>query len=110
MTYDDAGHFLDRGSERMRGTLVAVIVLFCSAAYAEDNLEKARAYFQAGVDAYDEGKYEIAMREFQHSHALSHNPALYFNMAACEEHLNHYQAAALLLRQYLIERPDADDR
>src|SRR5690349_1294868 len=95
----------------MRGTLVAVLVL-CGAqvAHAEDNLEKARAYFQAGVDAYDSGKYEVAMREFQHSHALSHNPALYFNMAACEEHLNHYQAAALLLRQYLIERPDADDR
>jgi hypothetical protein len=95
----------------MRGTLVAVLVL-CGAqvARAEDNIEKARAYFQAGVDAYDSGKYEVAMREFQHSHALSHNPALYFNMAACEEHLNHYQAAALLLRQYLIERPDADDK
>jgi hypothetical protein len=93
----------------MRGAVVALMLLLGTAAGADD-LEKARAYFQAGVDAYDSGRYEVAMREFQHSHALSHNAALYFNMAACEEHLNHYQAAGLLLRQYLIERPDADDR
>jgi hypothetical protein len=87
------------------------LVVLCSPLVrAEDNLEKARAYFQAGVDAYDEAKYEVALREFQHAHALSHNPALYFNMAACEEHSNHFQAASLLLRQYLIEKPDAEDR
>ncbi len=96
----------------MRGTVLAVLVVLSgtSVARADDNLTKARAYFQAGVDAYDEGKYEVALREFQHSHALSHNPALYFNMAACEEHIDHFQAASLLLRQYLIEKPDADDK
>lgn len=92
----------------MRGILFALL-LVGPVAHAED-LEKARAYFQAGVDAYDSGKYEVALREFQQSHALSHNPALYFNMAACEEKMNHYQAAALLLRQYLIENPTADDK
>jgi tetratricopeptide (TPR) repeat protein len=89
-----------------------VVLLLCAAsslARAED-LDKARRYFQAGVEAYDEGKYEIALREFQHAHALSHNPELYFNMAACEEHENHFQAASLLLRQYVIEKPNADDR
>src|SRR5436305_89553 len=54
--------------------------------------------------------YSVALREFQRSHALSHNPALYFNMGACEEKENHDQAAALLLRQCLIEKPTADDR
>jgi tetratricopeptide (TPR) repeat protein len=72
--------------------------------------EKARAYFDAGQEAYEQGKYEIALHEFQESHTLSRNPILYFNMAACEERLNHQQAAALLLRQYLVEKPDADDR
>jgi len=89
---------------------VMVWIALSGVAHADDNLEKARAYFQAGVDAYDEARYEVALREFQHAHALSHNPALYFNMAACEEHSNHFQAASLLLRQYLIEKPDADDR
>lgn len=93
----------------MRGVVVAIVMLSAAGARA-DNLEQAKAYFGAGVEAYDQGKYEVALREFQHAHALSHSPALYFNMAACEEHMDHFQAAALLLRQYLIEKPEADDR
>lgn len=95
----------------MRGLVAVVVALAATTAWAQsENLEKAKAHFQAGVDAYDQGRYETALREFQHAHALSHSPALYFNMAACEEHMDHYQAAALLLRQYLIEKPDAEDR
>jgi tetratricopeptide (TPR) repeat protein len=96
----------------MRGIVAGILMLTAvsTARAAGENMEQAKAYFGAGVDAYDQGKYEIALREFQHAHALSHSPALYFNMAACEEHMDHYQAAALLLRQYLIEKPDADDR
>jgi len=96
----------------MRAVVVGLVVLAAasSARAAGENMEQAKAYFKAGVDAYDQGKYEVALREFQHAHALSHSPALYFNMAACEEHMDHFQAAALLLRQYLIEKPDADDR
>jgi tetratricopeptide (TPR) repeat protein len=94
----------------MRATAIGLVLLLGASAARAEDLAKARAYFQAGVDAYDEAKYEVALREFQHSHALSHNPELYFNMAACEEHMNHYQAASLLLRQYLIEKPAADDR
>jgi tetratricopeptide (TPR) repeat protein len=89
---------------------MVVLAAAGSPARAADNLEQAKAYFQAGVEAYDLGKYEVALREFQHAHALSHSAALYFNMAACEEHMDHFQAAALLLRQYLIEKPEADDR
>jgi len=96
----------------MRGITAVLVLLGATATGAEaaENVGKAKAYFQAGVEAYDQGRYEVALREFQHAHALSHSPALYFNMAACEEHMDHFQAAALLLRQYLIERPDAEDR
>ena len=96
----------------MRAIVAGLVVLAAvsTARAAGENMEQAKAYFKAGVDAYDQGKYEVALREFQHAHALSHSPALYFNMAACEEHMDHFQAAGLLLRQYLIEKPDADDR
>jgi tetratricopeptide (TPR) repeat protein len=77
---------------------------------ANEKLERAKQHFSAGVDAYDQGKYQLALQEFGQAHALSHNAALYFNMAACEEHMDHFQAAALLLKQYLIEKPDAEDR
>jgi tetratricopeptide (TPR) repeat protein len=96
----------------MRAIVAGLVVLAASTAAraGEAEMERAKAYFSAGVDAYDQGKYEVALREFQNAHALSHSPALYFNMAACEEHLDHFQSASLLLRQYLIEKPTADDR
>ena len=96
----------------MRAIVAGLVVLIAASgtARAGDEMERAKAYFSAGVDAYDQGKYEVALREFQNAHALSHSPALYFNMAACEEHLDHFQSASLLLRQYLIEKPTADDR
>jgi tetratricopeptide (TPR) repeat protein len=90
-----------------------VLALLAVRSWADERaggIAQARSYFQAGVTAYDDGKYEVALREFQHAHALSHSAALYFNMAACEEHLDHFQAAGLLLRQYLIEKPEAEDR
>ena len=95
----------------MRAFVAGLVVLSAVTARAgEDEMERAKAYFAAGVDAYDQGKYEVALREFQNAHAMSHSPALYFNMAACEEHLEHFQSASLLLRQYLIEKPTAEDR
>jgi hypothetical protein len=97
----------------MRAIVAGLVVLAAASGAAragESEMQRAKAYFSAGVDAYDQGKYEVALREFQNAHALSHSPALYFNMAACEEHLDHFQSASLLLRQYLIEKPTADDR
>ncbi|MDB4967265.1 MAG: hypothetical protein JWN44_2954 [Myxococcales bacterium] len=97
----------------MRWWVAALVVVVSASAWGDsptENRQRAKAYFGAGVDAYDQGRYEVALREFQHAHALSHSPALYFNMAACEEHMDHYQAAGLLLRQYLIEKPEAEDK
>jgi tetratricopeptide (TPR) repeat protein len=97
----------------MRAVTAVLVLVGAANAWAQagpENLQKAKAYFDAGVVAYDQGKYEVALQEFQHAHAMSHSAALYFNMAACEEHMDHFQAASLLLRQYLIEKPEADDR
>jgi hypothetical protein len=91
----------------MRGLLLLCVA---GLAYGDGNKEVARGYFQAGVALYDQAKYEEALNEFQRAQALSHNAELYFNMAACEEHMDHYQAAALLLKQYLLERPEAPDK
>src|SRR3954453_21978203 len=86
------------------------LLLAAGVALGDGNKDIARGYFQAGVALYDQGKYEEALYEFQRAQALSHNAELYFNMAACEEHMDHYQAAAVFLKQYLLERPEAPDR
>ena len=93
----------------MRAIVAGFVVMLAASAVAragEEDMDRAKAYFAAGVDAYDQGKYEVALREFQNAHALSHSPALYFNMAACEEHLDHFQSASLLLRQYSDREAD----
>jgi tetratricopeptide (TPR) repeat protein len=93
--------------------LAVVLCLAASVGNAvadEGSKDIARAYFQAGVAFYDQGKYEQALNEFQRAQAMSHNAELYFNMAACEEHMDHYQAAAVFLRQYLLEKPAAPDK
>ncbi len=100
---------------RRVGIVIALWCAWCvasapTAGAAPEDIPAARARFRVGVDYYDAGKYEEALRAFQEAHALSHSAALYFNMAACEEHMDHYQAAALLLRQYLIEEPNAEDK
>ncbi len=90
--------------------VVAALLLSGAARAGEENKDVARAYFQAGVALYDQGKYEQALYEFQRAQALSHNAELYFNMAACEEHMDHFQAAAVFLKQYLLEKPFAADQ
>lgn len=95
----------------MKHVAAVMLLLFALPARADkEAMTRAKAYFDAGVDAYDQGKYDVALRDFEQAHALSHSPALYFNMAACEEHMEHFQPASLLLRQYLIEKPEADDK
>jgi hypothetical protein len=82
---------------------IAALLLLCVAAPAwadRETMTKAKAYFDAGVDAYDQGKYDVALRDFEQAHNLSHSAALYFNMAACEEHL--VGAAALGVGAYTV--------
>jgi hypothetical protein len=101
-----------RCSSAARALILAAVAVpaLARAAPAPAQMAEAKAHFEAGAHAYDEGNYELALHEFEKSHALSLSPALYFNMAACEEHRHRLQAAAILLRQYLIENPAAQDR
>jgi tetratricopeptide (TPR) repeat protein len=72
-------------------------------------LAQAKAAFKEATAAYDAGRYDDALREFQRAHELSRNPVLYFNLAACAEKLGQPRVAAAHLRAYLTEVPNADD-
>src|SRR5688572_6660737 len=70
------------------GLVLAALILATSSPSRADggkararDLARARAYFKAGTEAYDRGQYDVALSEFQHAHALTKNPILYFNMA-----------------------------
>ena len=102
----------------LRATLVC---LFCVSLFAPrvaiarppkanaQQLAEAKAAFASATAAYDAGRFDEALKGFEHAHELSRNPVLFFNMAACSEKLGELRVAAAYLRTYLSEVPQADD-
>src|SRR5688572_24596338 len=72
--------------------------------------ERARALFQAGVAAIEEGDYEGAYRYFRESFELSGRPQLLFNLGNAAERLRRDDEAIDWYRRYLDAMPDADNR
>src|SRR5690242_10205557 len=85
---------------------IAAIALWCAVApasaqpVAEDD-ERARVHFQAGSSHFDTGNYEAALQEFEAAYALSHRPALLYNIYLSHERLGNLEEAAGALRSYL---------
>ncbi len=72
--------------------------------------EEARARFQAGNIAFEQGRYEAALNDFRQSYELSRRPALLFNIGAAAQNLNRDREALEAYEQYLRELPDAENR
>lgn len=89
--------------------LVAGTVHARPAKVSAAQLAHAKAAFKEGTVAYDAGRFEEALHAFERAHELSRNPVLYFNLAACAEKLGQTRVAAVHLRAYLAEVPEADD-
>ena len=96
--------------------LLGVAALLCSApvahAQAPDATRthaRARALFEAGRVAINEGDYDAAYRYFTEAHELSERPRLLFNMAIAAERLRRDSEALELYERYLVELPDAEN-
>jgi tetratricopeptide (TPR) repeat protein len=70
---------------------------------------EAKRHVDGGVEAYNAGRYEEAIKEFELAYRLSARPALLFNIARAESKLGHEEAAIAFLRRYLEEKPNASD-
>src|SRR4051812_27946810 len=70
---------------------------------------EAKRHVDAGVEDYNAGRFEEAVKEFELAYRLSARPALLFNIARAEGKLGHDEAAIAFLRRYLEERPNAPD-
>jgi tetratricopeptide (TPR) repeat protein len=70
---------------------------------------QARALFEQGQAAYEEGRYEEAINAFEQAHALSARPLLLYNIANAQERLGLLREALENLRYYLEDAP-ADER
>jgi tetratricopeptide (TPR) repeat protein len=91
--------------------LLLATVLLTSLAHAADQpvSPEAKRHVDLGVEQYNGGHYEEAVKEFELAYRLSNRPALLFNIARAEAKLGHDEAAIAFLRRYLEERPNAPD-
>lgn len=75
-----------------------------------DEVSEARALFMAGRSAFDEGRYEAALKYFQTSYEQSHHAALLYNVGQCYDRLRRDEEAIAAFERYLSEENDADNR
>lgn len=88
----------------MRSLALALALLVTLPAAAEPSSAdraKARARFQAGVDALRSESYPEALAAFQESFAVSPRPLVLYNIAMCQGALYDYSAAIASFHKYL---------
>ncbi len=78
---------------------------------AESATEReARAAYDAGAVAFDEGRYSVALESFQRSHELSGRPALLYNIGLCFDRLRRDREALEAFEAYREAEPDTPHR
>ncbi len=70
----------------------------------------ARAAYQRGQEAYNQGRYEDATREFQAAYDIDPRPALLYNLAQSLERSGKLVEAVDALNRYLAAAQDAPNR
>ncbi len=94
----------------MAVTFALTLTTSAASAQGQSDEERARQHFAAGRSHFEEGSYEAAITEFQQAYDLSQRPGLLYNLALAHERLARYAEAAALIRRYLAEDPDAQNR
>lgn len=72
--------------------------------------EEARALFEAGQVAFEDGRFEDAEGHFRRSYELSQRVELLYNVAVAADHARHDQAALQAYEEYLQRVPDTERR
>jgi tetratricopeptide (TPR) repeat protein len=73
-------------------------------------MSEARGQFIAGRDAFEEGRFDAALKYFEASYELSGKPALLYNIGQCHDRLRQDEAAIASFERYLNEEPESDHR
>jgi tetratricopeptide (TPR) repeat protein len=71
---------------------------------------QAKSHFEAGVAAYEEGRFRDAVERFKEADALAPSALLSFNIAKVYERMADNRNALAYYRDYLRRLPDADNR
>jgi len=83
---------------------------WAQAAEAAGSMSEARALFMAGRVAFDEGRYEAALKHFSASYEQSQRPALLYNIAQCYDRMRRDEEALAAFERYLAVELDPELR
>lgn len=72
--------------------------------------KEARDLFRIGKEAFEEGRYERALKYFKEAYELSRRPALLSNIGTTLDRLRRDREAVDVYKQYLTEVPEAANR
>lgn len=76
----------------------------------EERDEQGRQLFLAGATAYEGGRYDVALANFQAAYELTNRGALLYNVALAHDRLRHDAEALAAYRGYMTEVPDNPHR
>jgi tetratricopeptide (TPR) repeat protein len=96
--------------------LVLSSLILTGVAHAQEGTEvdlsdqEAHNLFEAGLSAYQDGRFEAALGHFQNAYELSDRPALLFNIGSCLDRLRRDAEAVDYFERFLEAVPDAPNR
>jgi tetratricopeptide (TPR) repeat protein len=94
---------------RFLGVALAAALCSVSAARGED-ADKAREHYSVGLRAFDLGRYDEAISEFEEAYRYKDAPGLLYNIAQAYRLSNRPEEALRYYRGYLERKPDAPNR
>lgn len=91
---------------------LASAMLIASTAGAQDQGQdnEARALFEAGRVAFDEGRFENALEYFERAYALSRRPQLLYNIGSAADRLRRDREALQHFEAFLQAVPNSPNR
>src|SRR5436305_12400446 len=85
-------------------------VFLCSSGARAEDADKAREHYSVALRAYDAGKYDEAIAEFEVAYRYKDAPGLLYNIAQAYRLSNRPEEALRFYRTYLERKPDAANR
>jgi tetratricopeptide (TPR) repeat protein len=90
--------------------VAALLSLGPAAAAASDGEAEARVHFQKGMAAFELGKFQESLAEYERAYELAPLPGFLFNIGQCHRNLGNHAKAIFSFRLYLRKKPEARNR
>ena len=82
------------------------LLIYGMECYADDELEKATAFFNDGIELFDAGQFSEAAQKFREANQIRYNWKLLYNIAQCEAAARHHGLALQTFEEYLSRGGD----